>query len=129
MPGEVAKIVLQFTGLSDGTYYDTLAIDATAQTGEYLKLPIQFSVGLNSVQSKATKLLKVHYNANTKQIQLIDAPMGLNEVQVYTLNGKRVFNEISTSFTDIPTNGFVPGVYFVVVDSEMDVYSTKVLIY
>lgn len=129
LPGEVAKIVLQFTGLSDGTYYDTLAIDATAQTGEYLKLPIQFSVGLNSVQSKATKLLKVHYNANTKQIQLIDAPMGLNEVQVYTLNGKRVFNEISTSFTDIPTNGFVPGVYFVVVNSEMDVYSTKVLIY
>jgi len=93
-------------------------------------VPVQFSLGLSGNGEKvATPLCTVRYNSTSHSIQLVDVPQGLNEVQVYTASGKRVFNEISTSFTDIPTIGYNPGVYFVVVNSQSDVFTTKILIY
>jgi endonuclease I len=128
--GEVAKITIGFSTLSNGTYNDSVIINLNAQSGQRLAVPVQFSLGLSGNEKKvAPPLCSVRYNSTSHSIQLVDVPQGLNEVQVYTASGKRVFNEISTSFTDIPTIGYNPGVYFVVVNSQSDVFTTKILIY
>jgi hypothetical protein len=128
--GEVAKITIGFSALSNGTYNDSLIMNLNAQSGQRFAVPVQFSLGLiGNGEKVATPLCTVRYNSTSHSIQLVDVPQGLNEVQVYTASGKRVFNEISTSFTDIPTIGYTPGVYFVVVNSQSDVFTTKILIY
>lgn len=127
--GEVAKITIGFSSLSNGTYNDSVIINFNVQSAQRIAVPVQFSLGLSKVDENRTGRVNLLYNSASHLIQLVDVPQGLNEVQVYTADGKRVFNEISTSFTDIPTLGYNPGVYFVVVKSKSDVYTTKILIY
>lgn len=127
--GEASKIIIGFNNLPNGNYADSLIINLNAQSGQRFSIPIQFGIGTNNTTSTIANQLQVRYNQSNQKIEFIDGPQGLNEVQVYTIAGKRVFNEISTSFTDISTVGYIPGVYFVVVSSESDVYTSKILVY
>ncbi len=128
--GEAAKITLGFKNLAEGTYTDELVINLQSQIGKTIILPVTFTVGTASTTAIDYRLLKTYYNPKSQTISILDAPVGIAEVQVWNANGQLVgLNELSSALTDIPFSGQSQGVYFVLIKTEYEVYTSKFLVF
>ncbi len=128
--GEVSLVEIGFKNLPDGTYNDVLTINLQNQVGQTIEVPVTFTIGQASSKDILITTIKTHYNPNTQHISFVDAPKGIQYIEIWNTAGQQVIlNDISTSLTDIPFAGQKPGVYFVVIKTEEKVYTNKILVF
>ncbi|NNJ55332.1 MAG: T9SS type A sorting domain-containing protein [Bacteroidia bacterium] len=127
--GEVIEVLLDFDKTSTGSHKDTLVIDLQSQIGETFRIPLQFLMTSSIKQSELNKL-RSFYNQSNKTIVLKNIPAHAKSVEVWNTQGQRILlNDISLSFTDIPFGGQSNGVYFVVIKTIEEVYTSKIIVY
>lgn len=127
--GDALAVTIGFSNLESGTYSDELRIDISGENGQIINLAISFDLTATSNKSVKSKDFLSYYNPTTQSISLKNTPDNVKEIEVYTVTGTRVLlDEISSSFTDIPFLGHAPGIYFVVVKTDEDVYSARFMV-
>lgn len=127
--GEVLEVILGFGKTATGSYKDTLVVNLQSQLGETIRIPIQFLM-TSSSDVVTIKKARSYFNQNTKSIVLNDIPVDVKSVEVWNTKGQRILlNDISSSFTDIPFGGQSNGVYFVVIKTMEEVYTSKIIVY
>ncbi len=128
--GEAAKITLGFKDLADGTYTDELTINLESQVGETITIPVTFTIGALSTRKTVYRKLKTNYNSSSQQITILDAPANIVQVKIWDAAGRQIaLDDISSSLTDIPFAGHSQGVYFVLIKTEKEVFTSKFLVY
>jgi endonuclease I len=125
--GEAIKITVTFDALADGTYTDNLSLDIQSQAGKTISIPVTFTMGKVGVRDVKTNRLKTYYNQNVQTITVHNCPANVKSVEVWNASGELVL--LNSSFTDIPFSGHSQGVYFVVIKSEEEVFTSKFLVY
>jgi len=125
--GEAIKITVTFDALADGTYTDNLILSLQSQAGKSFTIPVTFTMGKLSVTNPSQLKLKTYYNQNNQSISVLNTPADAKSIEVWNTAGELVL--LKTSFTDIPFSGHAQGVYFVVIKSEKEVYTSKFLVY
>tara|TARA_B110000879_G_scaffold202269_1_gene278424 strand:+ start:2416 stop:3984 length:1569 start_codon:yes stop_codon:yes gene_type:complete len=128
--GDAAKITLGFKDLADGTYTDELTINLESQVGKTITIPVTFTIGALSTRETVYQKLKTNYNPSSQQITILDAPANIVQVEIWDAAGRQItLDDISSSLTDIPFGGHSQGVYFVLIKTKTEVFTSKVLVY
>ena len=128
--GEAAEIILGFKNLPDGTYTDELTINLQSQVSKTITIPVTFTIGAVSVNEVVYNKIKTNYNPANQLLTILEAPADIQHVEIWDAAGKQIIlNDISSSLTDIPFGGHSQGVYFVVIKTKTEVFTSKVLVY
>jgi deoxyribonuclease-1 len=125
--GESVAITIGFTETADGTYTDNLKLDLQSQAGTSLDIPITYSIGQLSVNDLAAKKVIATFNPRSQLLYLLNVPSDATEVAIYNNAGQLVL--LNSTFTDIPFAGHSLGVYFVVIKTKAEVFTSKFLVY
>ncbi|PCJ66336.1 MAG: hypothetical protein COA58_06050 [Bacteroidetes bacterium] len=124
--GEAIKVTVTFDALADGSYTDNLSLNLQTQADETVSIPVSFTIGKVGFNEIYTKRIKSFYNAGLQTLSVLNYPLNAEIIEVWNSSGQLVL--INSTFTDIPFNGHSQGVYFVVVKTEKEVFTSKFLV-
>ncbi|MDB4107688.1 endonuclease [Bacteroidia bacterium] len=128
--GEAIKITVGFTETAEGTYTDNLTLNLSSQAGKIIIIPVTYTIGLVDVENVVVKRIKSHYSPLRQHLSFNDMPEDVENIEIYTSGGKQILlDEIYSSFTDIPFRGHGQGVYFVVIKTKTEVFTSRFLVY
>ena len=127
--GEALALTIGFSGLTPGSYEDELQIDLNTQIGESISVPVTFNLVASNIEGELNGKFYSFYNSVEKSLTLRNVPHSIQEVSIYSINGRRIeLDDISSSFTDIPFRGYSSGLYFVVIKTENEILTSRFLV-
>ncbi|MBI1305532.1 MAG: T9SS type A sorting domain-containing protein [Bacteroidetes bacterium] len=121
-PGESYELKIWLhAGTEIGKITDTIFLSTSK---EALNFKIDVTAEILSLSVRPNELIKANLSIIGNRLSILNANHGT--IRILDISGRTIrLNDITSSFTEMPLNDFVPGVYFAVLEDRNGVQQSK----